>query len=51
MKVNAQTPNWTQTYGSAFNDYGYSIEKTYDGGYIKQPLPPHYKNRRMGRSD
>lgn len=34
MKVNAQTPNWTQTYGSAFNDYGYSIEKTYDGGYI-----------------
>jgi hypothetical protein len=27
MKVNAQTPNWTQTYGSAFNDYGYSIEK------------------------
>jgi hypothetical protein len=34
MKVNAQTPNWTKTYGTPFTDYGYSIDKTYDGGYI-----------------
>ena len=34
MKVNAQAPTWTKTFGTDLNDAGYSIAKTYDGGYI-----------------
>jgi hypothetical protein len=25
---------WTKTYGSGYNDYGYSVKQTFDGGFI-----------------
>jgi hypothetical protein len=44
MKVNAQTPNWTKTYGTPYTDYGYSIDKTYDGGYMLAGTSKSYNN-------
>ena len=26
--------SWSRTFGGSYDDYGYSIQKTYDGGYI-----------------
>ena len=34
MNLHAQGPTWTKTCGTPLNDAGYSIAKTYDGGYI-----------------
>lgn len=34
LNLQALNPQLDQTLGTEFNDYGYSIDKTYDGGYI-----------------
>ena len=34
MNLHAQSPTWTNTFGTPHNDAGYSIAKTYDGGHI-----------------